>query len=91
MTRTPKRFDPFPLFTATTPKGQPMKTQALLAFIALTLASSAFAAGDKHDQSYKHKPLRLEATGSFKVGPGTRAVAVITVGGKPATARFTVK
>ena len=77
MTRTPKRFDPFPLFTATTPKGQPMKTQALLAFIALTLASSAFAAGDKHDQSYKHKPLRLKATGSFKVGPGTRAVAVL--------------
>ena len=124
-----------------------MKTQALLASIAMALASSAFAAGDKHD----HKPLhggvvaevkdmdfvlvakptaiqlylrghgkspdvskatakvtlltgtekqevelkptgdRLEATGSFKVGPGTKAVAVITVGGKPATARFTVK
>lgn len=123
-----------------------MKTQALVASIAFALASSAFAAGDKHD----HKPLhggvvlevkdmdfelvakptaiqlylrghgkspdlskatakvtlltgtekqevelkpagdRLEATGSFKVGPGTKAVAVITVGGKPATARFTV-
>ena len=34
---------------------------------------------------------KLEATGSFKVGPGTKAVAVVTVGGKPATARFTVK
>lgn len=34
---------------------------------------------------------RLEATGSFKVGPGTRAVAVVTVDGKPATARFTLK
>ena len=124
-----------------------MKTQALLASIAMALANSAFAAGNKHE----HKPLhggvvaevkdmdfelvakptaiqlylrghgkspdvskatakvtlltgtekqevelkstgdRLEATGSFKVGPGTKAVAVITVGGKPATARFTVK
>lgn len=34
---------------------------------------------------------KLEATGSFKVGPGTKAVAVVTVDGKPATARFTVK
>ena len=34
---------------------------------------------------------KLEATGSFKVGPGTKAVAVVTVAGKPATARFTVK
>ena len=124
-----------------------MKTQALLASIAMALANSAFAAGDKHE----HKPLhggvvaevkdmdfelvakptaiqlylrghgkspdlskatakvtllsgtekqevelkpagdKLEATGSFKVGPGMKAVAVITVGGKPATARFTVK
>jgi hypothetical protein len=34
---------------------------------------------------------KLEATGSFKVGPGTKAVAVVTVAGKPATARFTLK
>ena len=34
---------------------------------------------------------RLEASGSFKVGPGTKAVAVVTVNGKPATARFTLK
>ena len=124
-----------------------MKTQALVASIALALAGSAFAAGDKHG----HKPLhggvvvevkdmdyelvakptviqlhlrdhgkatdltkatakitlltgtekqevelkpagdKLEATGSFKVGPGTKAVAVVTVAGKPATARFTLK
>lgn len=31
------------------------------------------------------------ATGSFKVGPGTKAVAVVTVNGKAATARFTLK
>jgi len=124
-----------------------MKTQALLASIALALAGSAFAAGDKHD----HKPLhggvvvevkdmdyelvakptviqlhlrdhgktadltkatarltlltgtekqevelkpagdKLEATGSFKVGPGTKAVAVVTIAGKASTARFTLK
>jgi hypothetical protein len=126
-----------------------MKTQALLAAIALnlTLAGSAFAAGDKHDHKPLHggvvvevkdmdyelvakptviqlhlrdhgkaadltkatakltlltgaekqevelKPVgdRLEATGNFKVGPGTKAVAVVTVAGKPATARFTLK
>ena len=34
---------------------------------------------------------KLEATGKFKVGPGTKAVAVITVAGKPATARFSLK
>jgi len=33
----------------------------------------------------------VEATGSFKVGPGTKAMAVVTVAGKPATARFTLK
>ena len=128
-----------------------MKTQALLAAIALTLASSAFAAGDKHDHAHEHKPLhggvvvevkdmdyelvakptviqlhlrdhgkptdvskasakitlltgsekqeielkpagnKLEATGSFKVGPGTKAVAVVTIAGKAATARFSLK
>ena len=128
-----------------------MKTQALFASITLALATSAFAAGDKHDHAHEHKPLhggvvvevkdidyelvakptviqlhlrdhgkptdvskasakvtlltgtekqevelkpagdKLEATGSFKVGPGTKAVAVVTVAGKPATARFTLK
>ena len=124
-----------------------MKTQILLASIALALANSTFAAGGKHG----HKPLhggvvaevkdmdvelvakpsaiqlyqrghgkmpdlskatakvtlqtgtdkqevelkpagdKLEATGSFKVSPGTKAVAVLMVAGKPATARFTLK
>lgn len=124
-----------------------MKPQHLFAAATLTLATTAFAAGDKHD----HKPLhggvvvevkdmdyelvakptviqlhlrdhgkaadlskatakltlltgtekqevelkpagdKLEATGSFKVGPGTKAVAVVTVAGKPSTARFTLK
>ena len=44
-------------------------------------------------QEVELKPVgdKLEATGSFKVGPGTKAVAVVTVAGKPATARFTLK
>ena len=44
-------------------------------------------------QEVELKPVgdKLEATGSFKVGPGTKAVAVVTIGGKPATARFSVK
>lgn len=35
---------------------------------------------------------KLEANGTFKVGPGTKAVAVVSRGGKPlGTARFTLK
>lgn len=35
---------------------------------------------------------RLEASGAFKVAPGTKAVAVVTEGGKTlGTARFTLK
>jgi hypothetical protein len=128
-----------------------MKTNALLAALALTLAGPACAAGDKHDHAHEHKPLhggvvvevkdmdyelvakptviqlylrdhgkaadvskatakltlltgtekqefelkpagdKLEATGSFKVGPGSKAVAVVTIGGKPATVRFAMK
>ncbi len=46
---------------------------------------------DKQEIELKPAGDKLEATGSFKVGPGTKAVAVVTVAGKPATARFTVK
>ena len=44
-------------------------------------------------QEVELKPVgdKLEATGSFKVGPGTKAVVVVTVAGKPATARFSLK
>ena len=35
---------------------------------------------------------RLEAKGVFKVGPGTKAVALVTIAGKPAgTVRFALK
>lgn len=128
-----------------------MKTQALLASIALALAGSAFAAGE-HNHAHEHKPLhgglvvevkdmdyelvakstviqlhlrdhgkptdvakasakltllsgaekqevelkpagdQLEATGTFKVGPGTKVVALVTIAGKPAgTVRFALK
>ncbi|ABM94610.1 hypothetical protein [Methylibium petroleiphilum] len=53
----------------------------------LTLLSGT----DKQEIELKPAGDKLEATGSFKVGPGTKAVAVVTVAGKPATARFTLK
>jgi hypothetical protein len=129
-----------------------MKTQTLLASIALTLAGSAFAVGDKHDHAHEHKPMhggvvvevkdidyelvakptmiqlhlrdhgkpadvskasakltlltgaekqevelkpagdKLEASGTFKVGPGTKVVALVTIAGKSAgTVRFALK
>lgn len=128
-----------------------MKTKTLLSTIALTLATTAFAAGEKHEHAHEHKPLhggvvvevkdidyelvakptmiqlhlrdhgkpadvskatakvtmlsgtekqevelkpagdKLEATGNFKVGAGTKAVAVVSVAGKAATVRFSIK
>ena len=46
---------------------------------------------EKQELDLKPAGDKLEATGSFKVGPGTKAVAVVTVGGKPATVRFALK
>ncbi len=46
---------------------------------------------EKQEVELKPAGDKLEATGNFKVGPGTKAVAVVTVAGKPATARFTLK
>ncbi len=46
---------------------------------------------EKQEAELKPAGNRLEAAGSFKVGPGTKAVAVVVVAGKPATARFTLK
>ena len=44
---------------------------------------------EKQEVELKPAGDKLEATGSFKVGPGTKAVAVVTIGGKPAgTVRF---
>ena len=46
---------------------------------------------EKQEVELKPTGDKLEATGTFKVGPGTKAVAVVTVAGKAATARFTIK
>ena len=46
---------------------------------------------EKQEVELKPAGDRLEATGSFKVGPGTKAVAVVTVAGKLATVRFAMK
>lgn len=46
---------------------------------------------EKQEVELKPAGDKLEATGSFKVGPGTKAVAVVMINGKPATARFTLK
>lgn len=53
----------------------------------LTLLTGA----EKQEVELKPAGDKLEATGSFKVGPGTKAVAVVTVAGKPTTARFALK
>ena len=47
---------------------------------------------EKQEVELKPAGNKLEATGSFKVGPGTKAVAVVTIAGKPAgTVRFALK
>ena len=46
---------------------------------------------EKQEVELKPAGDRLEATGSFKVGPGTKAVAVVAVAGRASTARFTLK
>ena len=46
---------------------------------------------EKQEVELKPAGDKLEANGSFKVGPGTKAVAVVTVAGKTATARFSLK
>ncbi len=47
---------------------------------------------EKQEVELKPAGDKLEATGSFKVGPGSKAVAVVTIAGKPAgTVRFAIK
>lgn len=47
---------------------------------------------EKQEVELKPAGDKLEAAGSFKVGSGTKVVAVVNVPGKPlATARFTLK
>ena len=54
----------------------------------LTLLSGT----EKQDVELKPAGDKLEATGTFKVAPGTKVVAVVTDGGRTlGTARFTLK
>jgi hypothetical protein len=54
----------------------------------LTLLSGT----EKLEVELKPAGNKLEAQGNFKVGPGTKAVALVTVAGKPAgTVRFALK
>lgn len=49
------------------------------------------AGGQKQEVQLRPAGDRLEAQGTFPVGPGAKAVAVVTVGGKASTARFTLR
>ena len=46
---------------------------------------------DKQEADLKPAGDKLEATGTFKVGAGAKAVAVVTVAGKVSTVRFVLK
>jgi hypothetical protein len=46
---------------------------------------------EKQEVQLKPNGNRLEVIGTFTVSPGTKAVAVITSGGKQSTARFVIK
>ncbi len=46
---------------------------------------------EKQEVELKPGGDKLEATGTFKVMPGTKVVAVISFGAKQATARFVIK
>jgi nitrogen fixation protein FixH len=49
------------------------------------------AGSEKQEVELKPAGDKLEAAGTFKVGAGTKVVAVVNHAGKPATARFMLK
>lgn len=58
----------------------------------VTAKVTLLAGSDKQEVELKPVGDKLEAAGTFKVAPGTKAVAVVTDGGKTlGTARFTLK
>jgi putative Ca2+/H+ antiporter (TMEM165/GDT1 family) len=70
--------------------GQPLSVAAIVGFVTMAVIP---VRTDTEKQEIELKPAgdKLEATGSVKVGPDTKAVAVVTVNGKAATAHFTLK
>jgi hypothetical protein len=65
--------------------GKPVNVSSATAKI--TLLSGA----DKQDVELKPVGEKLEAKGSFKLPPGTKFIAQVTIAGKAATARFVLK
>ncbi|MEY3628782.1 MAG: hypothetical protein RLY91_548 [Pseudomonadota bacterium] len=53
----------------------------------LTLLTGA----EKQEVDLKPSDDKLQAAGAFKVGPGTKIIAVISAGGRQSTARFVLK
>ena len=49
------------------------------------------AGAEKQEVDLKPSDDKLQAAGAFKVGPGTKIIAVISVGGRQSTARFVLK
>jgi hypothetical protein len=68
-------------------RGHGQKVDVAKASAKLTLLTGT----EKQEVELKPAGDKLEAHGSYKLAPGTKAVAVVTVGGKPATARFVLK
>ena len=46
---------------------------------------------EKQEVNLKPSGDKLEVTGTFKVGSGTKVVAVLSIGNKQSTARFVLK
>lgn len=70
-----------------------MKAINLFAALVFGVTGSAYAA-DAHDHAHEHKPAgdKLEAKGAFKVGAGTKVVALVSLPGKSAAiVRFVFK
>jgi hypothetical protein len=65
--------------------GKPIEVSKSSAKVTLLTGS------DKQEVELKPAGDKLEAAGNFKIGAGTKAVAVVNHAGKPATARFTLK
>ncbi|QTD44953.1 hypothetical protein [Ottowia testudinis] len=56
-----------------------------------TAKITLLSGGDKQEVELKPSADRLEAKGSFKVTPGTKAIAQVNLASKTATAKFVLK
>lgn len=89
---TPTRLMDYELVARPTVIQLYLRDHGKVADVSQATAKVTLLAGtEKQEVELKPAGDKLEATGSFKVSPGTKAVIVVTVAGKPATARFTLK